>query len=331
MRFVVIFGALLFLHGCYYLQAVRGQIELLSKREPVEELLADPATPPELRARLELARDIRAFASDELDLPDNDSYTTYVDLGRPYAVWNVVAAAEFSVKPVVWCFPFAGCLPYRGYFSEDGAHEFAAAYRDDGYDVRVSGVTAYSTLGWFADPLLNTMFRYGDLQLAAIVFHELAHQQLYVDDDTAFNEAFATVVEEEGVRRWVEARGKPELLEQYRASEDRALRFAELLREARAELAALYESELSAERMRVEKAAVFERLRERYTRVRDDEWGGYAGYDAWFARDLNNADLAAVATYNALAPELRNLLESVGRDLPAFYDAARDYAATRGK
>lgn len=329
MRASLILLSVLLLQGCYYLQAARGQLELLSRRAPIADLVADPATPPELRARLELARDIRAFASEELGLPDNASYTTYADLGRPFAVWNVTATEEFSVEPVVWCFPFVGCVPYRGYFTEADAHAFARRYHDDGYDVRVGGVAAYSTLGWFSDPLLNTMLARGELEVAALVFHELAHQQLYVDDDTAFNEAFATVVEEEGVRRWVTARGRPSMLDEYRARAERARRFAEVLRETRTELAALYASDLAPDAMREAKAEAFARLRARYARVRDDEWDGYAGYDRWFDRDLNNADLAAVATYNELAPQLRDLLDSVGSDLPAFYVAAAAYADAR--
>ena len=320
---------MLLLQGCYYGQAIRGQVELLSKREPLAELIANPATPPALRERLELARDLRAFASAELLLPDNASYTTYADLGRPYAVWNVTATEEFSVTPVTWCFPFVGCVPYRGYFSEAAAQAFADEYRARGHDVRVGGVSAYSTLGWFSDPLLNTMLTRDEIELAAVLFHELAHQQLYVKDDTAFNEAFATVVEEEGVRRWLEARGRPGGIVEYRARRTRALRFAELLRATRDELGELYASELDEHAMRAAKAATFESLRARYRAVRDGEWDGWSGYDRWFERELNNADLAAVGTYNDRAPELRALLESLDRDLAAFYRAAEDAARPR--
>ena len=308
--------AMVFLQGCYYGQAIRGQVDLLAKREPIDRLIADPATPAALRERLELARDLRAFAIDELALPDNASYTTYADLGRPYAVWNVTATDEFSVAPVTWCFPFAGCVPYRGYFSETAAHRFAERYRARGHDVRVGGVTAYSTLGWFSDPLLNTMITRDEIEIAALLFHELAHQQLYVKDDPAFNEAFATVVEEEGVRRWLIARDKPDAVAEYRMRRERALRFAALLRDTRAELQTLYASSLETDAMRAAKADAFDVLRARYRAVKLEEWGGYPGYDHWFERDLNNADLAAVGTYNDRAPALRALLESVDRDLP---------------
>lgn len=319
--------SLLLLQGCYYGQAIRGQMELLNKREPIDALIADPATPDALRERLELARAIRTFASDELGLPDNASYTTYADLGRPYAVWNVTATKEFSVGPVVWCFPFVGCVPYRGYFNEDAAHAFADKYRESGHDVRVGGVSAYSTLGWFSDPLLNTMLVRDEIELAAVVFHELAHQQLYVKGDTAFNEAFATVVEEEGVRRWLAAQGRPDAIDEYRARRARSERFAELLRATRNVLRQIFESDSSPEAMRAAKVIAYDALRTRYRQVRDEEWGGFAGYDRWFERELNNADLAAVGTYNDRAPALRALLESLDYDLDAFYRAASDYAA----
>ena len=328
MRVLLILSVLM-LQGCYYGQAIRGQVELLSKREPISDVIADPATEPALRERLELARDLRAFATRELLLPDNASYTTYADLGRPYAVWNVTATEEFSVTPVTWCFPFVGCVPYRGYFSEAAAQAFADEYRARGHDVRVGGVGAYSTLGWFSDPLLNTMLVRDEIELAAVLFHELAHQQLYVQDDTAFNEAFATVVEEEGVRRWLEARGRPDDINEYRSRRARARRFAELLRATRDELGVLYDSALAEPAMRAAKAATFESLRARYRIVRDEEWGGWGGYDRWFERELNNADLAAVGTYNDRAPELRALLESLEGDLAAFYRAAGGYARPR--
>ncbi len=326
MRTLLILSVLL-LQGCYYGQAIRGQMELLNKREPIERVIEDPATPDALRKRLELARAIRAFASEELGLPDNASYTTYADLGRPYAVWNVTATAEFSVQPVVWCFPFVGCVPYRGYFREDAAEAFADGYRESGHDVRVGGVSAYSTLGWFSDPLLNTMLVRDEIELAAVVFHELAHQQLYIKGDTAFNEAFATVVEEEGVRRWLVEQGRPDAIGEYRARRARSERFAELLRETRDELRQLFLSDASPEAMRAAKAFEYDALRTRYRQVRDDEWGGYTGYDRWFERELNNADLAAVGTYNDRAPALRALLASLEGDLDAFYRAANDYAA----
>lgn len=322
MRVTLVLMLCVFLQGCYYLQAARGQVEILSKREPVSELIDAPGTPEPLRERLRLAREIRAFASDELLLPNNRSYTDYVDLGRPYVVWSVVAAPEFAVQPVRWCFPIAGCVSYRGYFRKAAADGFAERQRRRGYDVRIGGVAAYSTLGWFADPLLSTMVRDDEVELAALLFHELAHQVVYVRGDTQFNEAFATVVEEEGVRQWLAHRAEPERIAQYHARRARQADFARLIAETRDALKDLYARELSADEMRAEKAHAFVALRTRYHAVRDGAWNGYEGYDRWFDRELNNADLAAVATYNDRIPELRTLLESLGGDLAAFYEAA---------
>ena len=190
--------------GCYLLQSVRGQLSLMSKREPISAVIDKPSTPAALRVQLEAVTAIRDFASHDLGLPDNGSYRAYADVGRPYVVWNVVAAPEFSVDPKLWCYPIVGCVAYRGYFAEAGARRFAAGLRTDGLDVVVGGVAAYSTLGHFDDPILNTMMEWDDVELAAIIFHELTHQLLYVANDASFNEAFATTVEEEGVRRWLE-------------------------------------------------------------------------------------------------------------------------------
>ncbi len=166
--------------GCYWLQSAQGQFALMSKREPISRVIDRPSTPAALRTQLEAVTDIRDFASRELGLPDNGSYRSYADVGRPYVVWNVVAAPEFSVDPKKWCYPFVGCVAYRGYFVEERARRFAAGLRGEGWDAAVGGVAAYSTLGHFNDPILNTMVGWDDVELASIVFHELTHQLLYV-------------------------------------------------------------------------------------------------------------------------------------------------------
>ncbi|MBS0396230.1 MAG: aminopeptidase, partial [Proteobacteria bacterium] len=234
LRLVLLAAALVPLGGCYLLASARGQLELNARRVPVARLLAAPDTAPALRAQLALAARIRDFASRELGLPDNASYRSYADIGRPYVLWNVFATPEFGVDPVRWCFPVAGCVAYRGYFSERRARDFALELEARGDDAVVSGVPAYSTLGHFADPLLSTMLRWDETELAALVFHELAHQVVYVRGDTAFNEGFASVVEAEGVRRWLESEGRGEALAGYRAREARYAEVAALVAEARA-------------------------------------------------------------------------------------------------
>ncbi len=314
------------LAGCqalgYYGQAIGGHLSILAARQSVDELIAAPATDGELRRRLELARAARDFASRELGLPDNDSYRSYVDLGRPFVTWNVVAAGEFSVDAETWCFPVAGCVAYRGYYAEQAAERYADGLRARGLDVAVNGVAAYSTLGWFDDPLLSSMLRGDGLWMVGLIFHELAHQRLYVADDSGFNEAFATFVEREGVRRWLAARRESADEARYATRLARREDFAALLGATRAELAAIYAGDATAAARRRAKAAAFARLRAAYAALRDGRWGGYAGYDRWFDRELNNAHLLAVATYFRWVPAFAELYRQSGGELAAFYRAA---------
>ncbi|HEX9626273.1 MAG TPA: aminopeptidase [Acidiferrobacterales bacterium] len=325
--------------GCatlgYYAQSVGGQMRVLSRAQPIERVLHDPATPAEIRARLAAIQRIRSFAIDELHLPDNGSYTHYADLGRPYVVWNVYATPELSLKPKQWCFPVAGCVTYRGYFDQASAEEYAAALAREGYDVYVAGVNAYSTLGWFRDPVFNSVLRRSEASIAGLIFHELAHQRLYVRDDTAFNESFAMAVELEGARRWLsrdpdryacpecETLDMARQLEEYLAGKQRHEQFVELLGRARARLEALYASARGAGEQRAGKQQIFAGLREEYALLRE-EWGGYDGYDQWFGRPLNNAHLASVGIYHQYLPAFQALLEEHAGDLKAFYrDALR--------
>lgn len=317
----------LLLGGCsaldYYRQAVKGHLDIMSRREPVAEILVDPRRDPGLRKRLRVAQDIRAFASEELALPDNESYRSYVDLGRDAVTWNVFATEEFSLEPRLWCFPLVGCVAYRGYFSGDQAQRFAQTLRDQRLDVYVGGTTAYSTLGWFDDPLLNTMVARGETALAGIVFHELAHQVLYVEDDTAFNEAFAVAVQEEGVRRWLRRRRDAAALAAYRQALRRSQGFLDLVETTRQRLAALYASDLDAAAMREAKADLIQGMREGHARLRA-QWGGYGGYDAWFDGPINNAKLVSVAVYRDLVPDFERLLRHCGGDLARFYAAVAE-------
>lgn len=309
------------LAGCstvdYYAQLGKGQLQLLQAREPVERLLDDPATDPELARRLALSQQARDFASAELSLPNNRSYRLYADLGRPFVVWNVFATPEFSLEPQLHCFPIAGCVAYRGYYQQGRARGAAALLREQGLDTYIGGVEAYSTLGWFDDPLLNTMLRWDDERLVAVIFHELAHQQYYLPGDTAFNESFATFVEREGLRQWHAARGEPSP-----ASDDRQRQqFIELVLASRERLQQLYTSKQPEAAMRTAKQAEFERLRSEYRALRQREWGGQGRYDGWIESPLNNAKLLPFGLYDQWVPAFAALFAEVGSDWPAFYAA----------
>jgi len=315
--------------GCaqidYYMQAAQGQMALISAARPIDEWLERPEVEQDLKGRLAKVKEIRSFAAAELGLPDNASYTTYADLDRPYVMWNVIATPELSLEPKKWCFPIAGCVSYRGYYSREDAQSYAARLRSEGYDVAVTGVPAYSTLGWFNDPVLSTFIRYPDAQLARLVFHELAHQKVYVPGDSQFNESFAVTVEEYGVERWLAKHGDDALRESYAAYRDRKQDFLDLLKTHRQSLERVYASAASEEDKRRQKAAIFQALRDDYA-VLKQKWGGYAGYDRWFAAPLSNARLSAIATYHDFVPGFRAILANEG-SIEKFYAAASRLAA----
>jgi predicted aminopeptidase len=317
---------LLSLSGCYLLQAAGGQMQIASKRQPMAAVLQNPDTPEKLRTKLEYVSAARDFASRELGLPDNASYRSYADIGRPYVVWNVFATPEFSVEPRQWCFPIAGCVVYRGYFKEDSARSYARRLRAKGDDATVGGVPAYSTLGHFKDPVLNTMLGWSDAQLAATLFHELAHQLIYVPGDSEFNEAFATAVEETGLERWLNSNGRAKELPVWRQQRQRNQEFIQLLLQARERLRQLYASGLPPAEMRARKDQEFGRLKFEYSLLKAS-WNGYPGYDRWFDRALGNADLVSAATYHGCLPGFLQLLESVNGELPRFYHEVRKLAA----
>lgn len=318
------------LTGCadlaYYRQAATGQWALLHASRPVTEIIHDPTTSPMLRQRLQRAQALRVFASAELALPDNASYQRYATLGRPYVVQNVVAAPELSLEPRRWCFWWIGCLPYRGYFDAAAAQRLAAELRAVGDDVYLAEIPAYSTLGWLADPLLDTFIAWPEGRLAELMFHELAHQRWYLTDDAAFNEALATAVGQLGAQRWLEQHGAATALAEFRTDGQRRQAFLELTTATRAALAELYASSQSAAAKRAEKRRLLAELRMRYQALRR-EWGGYAGYDRWFAQDLNNAKLASLSTYYRLVPAFEKLFNQQGRDFAAFYRAVESLAA----
>lgn len=318
--------------GCdtlgYYTQAVQGQLEIVSRARALDALLVDPGTPADLRARLERARAIRVYASRDLALPDNGSYRSYADLERPYVVWNVFAAPEFSTHAVESCFPIAGCVNYRGFFAETGARAYAAKLRTAGDDVLVVGIPAYSTLGWFDDPLLSTFIRYPDSEVARFVFHELAHQLIYVKGDTEFNESFAVTVERAGVRRWLAAQNRQADLDAFLVARERRRQFVALVEAARARLEQIYAQSGTAgmQARRADKRAAFEALRRDYAALKT-RWGGYAGYDRILGDAPNNALLVSVSAYSRFVPGFERLLGEAGGDLPRFYAAVKRIAA----
>jgi predicted aminopeptidase len=311
----------------YLVQAAQGQSQVMHARQPIDRLVASDSTDAALKARLELVREARDFASRELKLPDNGSYRSYAALGRPYVVWNVVAAPEFSVLPKTWWFPITGRVAYRGYFKEENARQFALGLEAKGYDTLIGGVSAYSTLGRFSDPVLDTMMSYGDLQLVGTIFHELAHQLVYVKSDSEFNEAFAVSVERAGLARWLEARGQGAQLEDYRTRQEQQAQIVSRFAAGRAQLAAFYGTSASmpaAERRQRKQ----EMLRSVAAGVRELErhLGVQTGYDAWLDAGLNNAHLASIATYYDCVPGFERLLAAQHNDLPAYYEAVRRLA-----
>ncbi|MEQ1438668.1 aminopeptidase [Fontimonas sp. SYSU GA230001] len=317
------------LSGCtrlrYYAHLAGGQWQLLHERRPIAELLASSDTAPELKYRLQQVVQARNWAVDALGLPDNGSYRNYADLGRPYVMWNVFATPEFSLHGVEHCFPFAGCVAYQGYYDRAQAEARAAELRAQGYDVHVGGVPAYSTLGWFDDPVLNTMLHWDDAQLVGTVFHELAHQKLYVKDDTRFNESYASFVQQEGLRAY--AASHPDLPPGDTAGPQRRTQFVKLVLDLRERLDALYAQPLDLETMRAHKAEAFAQLKADYEQLRDTLWHGDRRYDAWFADSTpNNARLLPFGLYDEYAPAFAALFERAGRDWSRFHAQAQQLA-----
>jgi predicted aminopeptidase len=347
------------LSGCanlgYYWQSVTGHMAVINAARPVNEWLSDDSTPEATKKRLELSQRIRRFASDQLALPDNASYTRYADLKRRAVVWNVVAAPEYSLRLKTWCFPVAGCVSYRGYYTEAHARQTADGLKADGKEVNVYGVPAYSTLGYLnwagGDPLLSTFITYPEGELARLIIHELAHQVLYVKDDTMFNESFATAVERIGGQLWLAEHGSEAARTEYTQFDERRRAFRALTLRTRERLAEVYgenkpsartESTLSAtetvaviklspDERRQRKAAVMQQMRDEYTQLKTG-WGSFAGYDAWIA-NANNASLGALAAYDELVPQFEAVFARIAREQSgksrqqhwqSFYDAIKD-------
>jgi predicted aminopeptidase len=318
---LLIICASLMLSGCYYTHLAQGEFDLLSKREPITEILKDDTRDPALKHRLQKILDARAYASRTLKLPDNGSYTQYADVQRDAVLWNVFATSELSLEPLQHCFVFVGCVAYRGYFDQQQAQDEASSLKAQGYDVYVGSVPAYSTLGWFDDPVINTMMHWSDEFLISTVFHELAHQQLYVKGDTAFNESFASFVGQEGLRQYlrsIHAQSEAETKRQQHEA-----RFIRLILDARERLSALYKTRLAPEAMRQRKQQEFARLRKSYSALRAHDWKNFSAYDHWFDTELNNARLLPFGLYDEWVPAFASLYREQRQDWTAFYVAAK--------
>ena len=306
----------------YYLQAMSGQKKLMQARQDVQTLLNDPGTSAELAGHLETAEEIKAFARDKLDLPVKDSYSSYVEIEGDALLWNVVATREFSLQPKKWCFPVAGCVPYRGFFEQQKALDSAENLRNKGMDVIVSPATAYSSLGWFSDPLLSTMFSGSDTRLAAYLFHELAHQRLYIKNDGLFNEGYASFVEETGVKAWLEFKQQNDELQKWVQLQQVSKAFSSLILKTRGQLAQLYGSDETASTMRQKKTAIFDGLEQNYQGLVDEKWQGTPYYSAWFKEPLNNARLALYNTYEGSRCAFQGLWDESGGDPQRFHQLA---------
>ncbi len=317
------------LTGCqtirYYSQAIGGQHRILNSRQPISEITADPDSSKILRQKLMFLMAVRTFAEDELQLPVANNYLTYVDLKRPYVAWNVVAAPEFSMEPKTWCYPFVGCAAYRGYFAKADAEQYADVLKKQGYDVHVGGVTAYSTLGWFDDPVLSTFIHRSKAGAAALLFHEVAHQVLYAPDDTTFNESFATFVEQEGLRRWRKASGDSAILREYSKNYRRRQQFVGLVQAHRQKLEKLYQTDLAPHRKRTQKASIFSELRSEFSQLKAVQ-ADLAAYDGWMSQPLNNAKISGVVAYHDFVPAFSVILAENNGDLNRFYEACRRLA-----
>jgi len=329
ITFARIGAAALLLGGCstaeYYWQGISGQLDLLSRAQSIPAAL-ETARDPVIKRKLERVVAIRDYASRELGLPDNASYRRYAELDRRFVLWNVFATPALSLTPRQWCFPIAGCVNYRGYFAEADARTEAAQLGATGDDVHIGGVPAFSTLGYFSDPMLSTFIRYPDPEIARLIFHELAHQVAYAKDDTVFNESFAVAVEEEGLRRWLAAQHDPELDRQFAISERYREAFRTLVNQTRSKLEALYASNASDEVKGAGKAAAFDAMRAEYAE-RKRAWGGFGAYDYWFTQGPNNASLASVGLYTQKVPQFQALLAAEGGELPRLYARVKTLAA----
>lgn len=311
------------LTGCanlgYYWHTAKGHLAIMDKRVDIDDLIQNPETDAKLRQRLELVKEIRQFSIERLALPESDSYTSFAQLDRPYALQNLFAAPEFSTQLVTWCYPFAGCTTYRGFYEQHRLDDFVEGLKIDNHDIHIGRVPAYSTLGWFDDPVLSSFINWPDHRLAGLLFHELTHQKVYVDDDSKFNESLATAVQQVGIRLWLLAHGENDNLDQFNRSLLYRRDVVLLIEDTRDQLSDMYKNEESSESKRLQKQQVLMRLREKYEDVATAH--NYRdGFANWFSSELNNAKLASVSTYNALVPAFVKMIEAQDNDFDAFFE-----------
>ena len=336
-KYYIVITACLLLNGCetisYYGQMVKGHLSILGSRTKIASLIDNEKTSDKLKSKFQLILDTRKFAEEKLLLNAGGNYLHYVDLERSYVVWNVFAAPEFSVKSKKWCYPIVGCASYHGYYHKEDAIRYADTLKAEGYDTYVGGVAAYSTLGWLNDPILNTFVNRSDNQLSSLIFHELAHQKLYINGDSTFNESFATVIAQEGLRRWinqssvedqneVQGRNTKEqntLKIQFKNKQQRTKEFSALIIKTRKKLENMYQSKLTIENKRKQKTALIKALRQEYKIIKKERWGNYKGYDKWFSLDINNAHLVTISTYHSYTQIMTKKLEQFNHDLSKFY------------
>lgn len=320
--------------GCstigFYTQAITGHLQLMSRRQPLDEVIGAPDTEAAVRDKLELVESVRRFAANELGMPVEDAYASYVETGRRYVVWNVFAAPEFSLAMKTFCYPIAGCVAYKGFFERDRAKAEAARLRERGYDVFMGGVVAYSTLGWMADPVIDTFLVRTDARLAALLFHELAHRTVYLSGDTRFNESFATTVERAALRRFLAHTGNIEAYETYRQSVNRQQQVIDLILATRERLGGLYERDLDEQRVRREKHAIIEQMKADYRKMQAT-WGGAEEFSDWMSSDINNAAIGSVGAYHDLVPAFQAILAELDHDLVRFMEVCRTLSKMDGE
>ena len=310
----------------YYRQALIGHTQMMLSRVAIDEVIEQPEVDPALRDRLQLVSRLRDFATQELALPDGDSYRHYAALERDYAVWTVTATPEFSLSPKRWCYPIIGCQTYRSYFDQQRARSTAEALREAGYEVNVGGTSAYSTLGYFEDPVTDVMLQRTDPSLANLIFHELAHERLFVPNDTMFNESYANFVGEEGARQWLRAHNDYSTLQQWQTHREHIATFKDLLMQTRDRLDALYTSDLPRETIREQKSSILQGMRTTFDQQLVGNYPAMARFDSWFEDPVNNARLARVAMYRKWIPAFRGLHEEHDGDWAAFHDAVEELA-----